>query len=377
MNQKRIYLDANATTALDPRVLKAMLLELEGPPANPSSVHAFGQRAKGLLAGAREKVALFLGAKPEELIFTSGGTESINTFLRGIQGHIISTEIEHPSIFQTLKELQKTPLTFVPVGLWGAPLVEEVEQAIRPDTGAIVLSASNAETGVKLDGLEKMAHLAKTRGIPLLIDATSYIGKESWTLYPGISAVALSGHKFHGPKGVGLLYLRAPLTLNARMTGGAQENGRRAGTENLAGILGLAEAMRILMDEQPQITKHLLALRTRLEEGLMREISGLEINGLGPRVANTTNFYFPDIDGETLLMQLDLANVAVSHGTACSSGNLEPSRVLTAMGFSQKRARSSIRFSLSKMNTFEEIDLAIEKTAQIVKLSRKMAHQLH
>lgn len=344
-----------------------MLLELSGPPANPSSVHAFGQRAKGLISKARAQVAAFFGAKPEEILFTSGGTESINTFLKALVGHVVTTSIEHSAIAKTLKNLK---VTEVPVGLWGAPLPNQIEEAIQPDTSAIILSASNAETGVKID-LEAIAKIAERRKIPLFIDAVSFIGKEPFILYPGITAVAISAHKFHGPKGIGALYLRSSFKLPAAITGGAQEMGRRAGTENLAGILGLAEALEILKENQTHITSKLLDLRIHLESALVQKIPDIAINGSGPRISNTVNIAFLGCDGETLLMQLDLAGIAVSHGSACSSGSIEPSRVLTNMGIDRKTARSSIRFSLSRLNTREEIDLAVEKTAEIVKKLRE------
>lgn len=348
-----------------------MLAEMSGPPANPSSVHAFGQRAKSLLASARQKVASFFGASPEEILFTSGGTESLNAFLRGIpKGHIVTTSIEHSAVYKTLKTLDHE-VTELPVGLLGAPTLKQIEEALLPHTSAIVLSAANGETGVKID-LEAISRLAHARGIPLLIDAVAWIGKEVFPLYPGITALALSGHKFHGPKGVGALFLRAPFKLRPERTGGAQEMGRRAGTENLAGILGLAEALQILQEKQSSITAHLLDLRERLEAGLSAAIPNIVIHGHGPRIANTSNIAFLGCDGEMLLMQLDMAGLAVSHGSACSSGSLEPSRVLTQMGIERKTARSSIRFSLSRMNTRDEVERAAKKIAPIVKRLREM-----
>lgn len=365
-----VYLDNNATTPLDPKVLQAMLLDLQGPPANPSSTHTLGQRAKQLLRASREKVARFFGVNPEEILFTSGGTEAINYFLRGIKGHVVSTKIEHSSIFKTLQK--DFEVSYVPVGLWGAPTVEAIEQALLPETRAIVLSACNSETGVKID-LPRIAALAERKGIPLFIDAVAYIGKEPFILYPGITAVAISAHKFHGPKGVGALYLKTSCKLPSLLTGGAQEQMRRAGTENLAGILGLAEALQILSDTQAQISAHLLHLQTRLEAGLKEKIPGLCVHGQGPRICNTSNIAFSDVDGETLLMQLDLAGVAASHGSACNSGNVEPSRILTEMGISRKEARSSIRLSLSRMNTEGEVDCAIEKISQTVAKLREIS----
>ncbi|PIS03023.1 MAG: cysteine desulfurase [Chlamydiae bacterium CG10_big_fil_rev_8_21_14_0_10_42_34] len=373
---QRIYLDNNATTALDPRVFKAMLEDFSGPAANPSSVHWFGQRARNLLSNARNQVASFFSAKPDEIIFTSGGTESLNIFLRGLptKGHVITTGIEHSAIFQTIQALKSQGLevTYVPVGLWGAPLPEQIEAAIQPNTKAIVLTASNGETGVMID-LEKIASIAEKKGISLLIDAVSYVGKEPLEMHPGITALAISAHKFHGPKGIGALYLRSNLKLTPLLTGGAQEGTRRSGTENLAGILGLAEALKILSEKQTQITQSILDLRMHLEKGLLTEVPDIAINGEGPRVSNASNIAFLGVDGETLLMQLDMAGIAVSHGSACSSGALEPSRVLTTMGIDRKTARSSLRLTVGRMNTREEIDLAIDTISKIVKKLRKIS----
>ena len=372
----RIYLDNNATTALDPRAFRAMAAEFGGPPANPSSVHYFGQQARTLLAEARKTVASFFGAKPEETLFTSGGTESVNLLLRGFfssrpRGHLITTAIEHSSLYKTVKTLEGAGLlvTFVPVDALGAPLPEAIEAAIRPDTLAIALSAANGETGVKLD-LEKIAALAEKRSIPLILDAVALVGKEPLLLPSGVSAIALSGHKFHAPKGIGAAIIRPSFKISPLFTGGGQENSRRAGTENLAGILGLAEAIRILGESQREITEKLQDLRNHFEMGLFRTLSGIEINGSGPRIPNTSNLFIDGVDGETLLIHLDMAGIAASHGSACSSGALEPSRVLLNMGQGKKRARSSLRFSFSKFNTREETDACLERMVEIISMLR-------
>lgn len=353
-----------------------MLLDLSGPPANPSSVHWFGQQAKNHLSQARQKAASFFRAKSEEILFTSGGTEGLNYLLRGLgtKGHVITSSIEHSAIYETLQFLEGEGLdvTYLPVGLWGAPLPEQIADAIRSDTRAIILSAANTETGVKID-LAAIAQIAEKRGVPLFLDAVSAIGKEALPLHRGIAAIAVSGHKFHAPKGVGLLYLRSDLKLPPEITGGGQEGKRRAGTENLAGILGLAEALQMVQERQEEITSRLSDLKGHLEHGLRQAIPDLLIHGEGPRICNTTNAAFLGVDGEALLMQLDLAGIAVSHGSACSSGSLEPSRVLIQMGIDRKTARSSIRFSLSRMNTREEIDLTIERTASIVQKLRQIS----
>jgi cysteine desulfurase len=374
----RIYLDNNATTVLDPRVFKAMLSDFSGPPANPSSIHYFGQMAKSSLANARRSIASFFGAKPEELIFTSGGTEGLNMLIRGLfgsrpKGHLITSPVEHSAIYHTVQALEGAGLdvTYLKIDSWGAPLPQQIEEAIRPNTCAIVLAAANGETGVKLD-IDKTAQIAYSREIPLILDAVAYVGKELLPLPPGVSAVAFSGHKFHAPKGIGGVIARSSLKLTPLLTGGGQEFQRRAGTENLAGIFALAEAIQILREKQSEITQYLKDLRDHLELTLMREIPDISLNGLGPRIANTTNLAFRGIDGETLLMHLDMAGVAVSHGSACSSGALEPSRVLLQMGMDRSIARSSLRFSVGRFNTREEINACVERLSEVVRKIRKV-----
>ena len=353
-----------------------MLEDLKGPPANPSSVHWFGQQAKNLLQEARRKAASFFKAKPEEIIFTSGGTESINFMLRSLpsKGHLITTRIEHSSVYKSIQLLESQGLdaTYLPVGLWGAPLIEQIEAAIRPDTIALVFSASNGETGVKIE-LAPIMKLAQKHNIPLYLDAVSFVGKEVLPELSFPGAIAISGHKFHAPKGIGILCLRPPAKIASLLLGGNQEHQKRAGTENLAGILGLSEALQILAESQEKIVQEILDLRLHFENGLKRELGDLIIHGEGPRISNTSNIAFLGVDGETLLMHLDLSGVAASHGSACSSGSLEPSRVLTQMGIDKKTARSSLRFSLSRMNTREEIDLAIEKIVHSVKKLRALS----
>jgi len=354
-----------------------MLADLSGPPANPSSVHWFGQQAKGLLIQSRRLAASYFGAKPEEIVFTSGGTEGINFIIRGLgpKGHLITTAIEHSAVYRTIQSLEAQGLSvsYIPVRLWGAPLSEEIEAAIRPDTKAIVLSASNNETGVKID-LDAIGKIAEKRSIPLILDTVAFAGKEPMALPNSVWAAAISGHKFHAPKGIGAVLLRSSLKIPPLLTGGNQEYMKRAGTENLSGILALAEALKILLQEQVAITQHLNDLRNHLEQGLLTSIPDIAINGQGPRISNTSNIAFLGVDGETLLMHLDLAGIAVSHGSACTSGSLEPSRVLTQMGIDAKTARSSLRISVGRFNTREEIDRTIDLTAQIVKKLRKLVN---
>lgn len=370
---QRIYLDNNATTALDPKVFKAILNDLSGPPANPSSVHFFGQRARGLLTQARQTTADFFGVKPDEVFFTSGGTESIHWMLHSLakKGHLITTAIEHSSVYKTIQNLEAGgwEVDYLPVSSWGAPTVEQIEAAIRPNTQAMVFSASNGETGVKID-LENIASLAEKHQIPFLLDAVAFIGKEPFVMPKGVSALALSGHKFHGPKGVGALISRSSFKIKPCFLGGPQEMQKRAGTENLSGILGLAEALSIVKEQEEIFSANILDLRCHLEHELKSAVGDILIHGEGPRISNTTNAAFLGADGESLLMHLDLAGVAVSHGSACSSGALEPSRVLTKMGIDRKIARSSIRISLSRFTTREEIDQFLEIITHLVQKMR-------
>ncbi len=370
--KKRIYLDNNATTGIDPRVLEAMLPELSTTPSNPSSIHHFGQKAKQRLQQCRETIAAFFKVKPLEVLFTSGGTEAMNLMLRGFfpkeaSGHVITSNVEHACVYYTLKDLEKNGLnvSYLPAGLLGAVSPEQVRNAIRPDTRFIVLTAVNNETGIKHD-LDPIGQTALEAGIPLIVDGVAWLGKELFDLHPGISGIAFSGHKFHAPKGVGFAIVRSSLKIHPCITGGQQEYSLRAGTENLPGIVGLTKAVELLRIELPEATHRMALLRDRLEAGLMQRANPVIVNGMGKRICNTCNLSFPNDNGEDLLIALDMAGIAVSHGSACASGALEPSRVLTNMDLPPQIARSAIRFSLSRDTTLEEIDQTIEITAQIV-----------
>jgi cysteine desulfurase len=367
----RIYLDNNSTTGMDPRVLEAMLPELSLLPSNPSSIHFFGQEAKNRLQKARDAIASFLKVKPHEIIFTAGGTEAMNLLLRGIclkeiSGHAITSNVEHACVYNTLCDLQGQGLeiSFLPAGLLGAVSPAQVKEAIRSDTRFIALTAVNNETGVKHD-LDTIGQIALESKIPFFVDGVSWLGKELFSIHPGIAGMAFSGHKFHGPKGCGFAFIRSTWKLHPQMTGGKQEYSLRAGTENLAGIVGLAKAIELLHTELPQATERMAILRDRLEAGLLVKANPVVVNGIGPRICNTCNLSFPGDLGEDLLIALDMAGIAVSHGSACSSGALEPSRILTSMGLPSQIAKSAIRFSLSRNTNVEEIDNAIETISAI------------
>ncbi len=363
---RKIYLDNNATTGLDPRVLEAMMEDLSPIPANPSSIHLFGREARKKLTTARETISQVLHVKPPELIFTSGGTESLNTLLRGFYTlhpgcHIVSSDVEHSSVFNTLETLKKkgAKVTYLPAGLWGAIRPEQIKEILPQRPHLIILSAVNNETGVKTD-LEAIAKLALAQGIPFIVDAVSLLGKETFHIPQGVSAMAFSGHKLHAPKGCGLTFLRSSFKIEPLLTGGDQEKGHRAGTENLPAILGFAKAIELLKTELPKASDHMEMLRNRLIEGVMRKFKNIVVHGQGPRVVNTANIGFPGQEGEEILMRLDLAGIAASHGSACSSGALEPSRILRNMGIPSSLARYSLRFSLSRFTTAADIDTCIE-----------------
>ena len=373
----RIYLDNNASTSVDPRVLRAVVANMQESIGNSSAVHSFGQDARNQIARARRTIADFLGAKPQEIIFTSGGTEGINMMIRGLfsdasrPGHIITSSVEHACVYNTVKHLEKQgcEATYLSPGLWGAVKPEDVQAAIRQNTRLILLMAVNNETGVKTD-IEEIARIAHSAKIPFVVDAIALLGKESFVIPEGVSAMCFSGHKIHAPSGIGAVFIRQGIRVTPLLFGGPQEYNRRGGTENVPGIIGFAEAISILKEIMPSSVVEIKRLRDRLEAGLMNRIPNIVINGQAPRVVNTSNISFPNVDGETLLMNLDLAGVAVSHGSACISGALEPSRVLLNMGIPMSQARSTIRFSLSRFTTEEEIDSCIEIISKLLKAGK-------
>ena len=253
--------------------------------------------------------------------------------------------------------------------------MQQIKVALRPDTRLIILSAVNGETGVKTN-IHQVAKFAEKENIPFIVDGIALLGKECFDIPTGVSAMCFSAHKFHGPKGVGFAFIRKGFSLTPFQVGGIQEHQRRAGTENLAGIIGMAKAISLLKEELPQKTKYMLDLRDHFEKSIMEQLKDVQINGEGSRVANTSNLYFPDVDGESLLLNLDLANIAASHGSACAAGSLQPSRVLLNMGYHRKRVYSSIRFSLSRQTTKDEIEEAIRVIIHLVHQAKGRAPSL-
>lgn len=367
-----IYLDNNSSTPIDPRVLAAVSELLLNYPGNPSSVHSFGQKLRQKLIEARDTIAQCMHVSPRELIFTSGATEAIHLAIQGFfesnsKGHVITSNLEHEALYQTVKRMETKGCraTYLNGDGYGAVSPDAVLSAIRPDTKLIALIGVNNETGVRTD-IEAIAQIAQEAKIPLFIDGVAMLGKEQLRIAEGVSAMCFSGHKIHAPQGVGLLFIRKKMKVSPFLLGGPQEFGRRAGTENMGGIIGLAKAIELIGQELPEASQRMAFLRDQLERELFANVEGIIINGKGPRVCNTSNISFKGVDGEALLARLDMEGIAVSLGSACASGSLEPSRVLLNMGVSHELARSSIRFSLSRMTTQEEIDRTIKTILKIL-----------
>lgn len=374
---KKVYLDNNATTCLDPHVYSIYSKELQESYGNPSSVHTYGQEAKAKLIQAREDIASYFAFRPQEVYFTSTATEALNLLIRGIigcnyKGHIVTSSVEHPAVFRTIKELEKmgVRVTYLAVGSKGAIDPLELEASLAPDTRLIVIMAANNETGVLSDLPMIAAHAARSN-VPLVVDGVAIFGKARFAIHPGISGICFSGHKFHAPKSVGFALVRKGLQVEPQITGGEQERGLRAGTENVPAICALADAVKITQSSLEESLSSMQTLRDSFEKELLSSLTFIRVNGTGPRVVNTSNICFEGIDGEALLMYLDLHGVAASLGSACSSGSLEPSRILLEMGLTRDQALSSLRFSLSRFTTKEEIDYALEVIYSGVKIQRR------
>lgn len=361
-----VYLDANATTPLSPEVMAEMMPALAGVFANPSSVHKPGQDARALVDVARERCARALGCAPREVIFTSGGTEADALAILGSRPRrVVTTAVEHPAVLGACDAAPEK--TVVPVFASGEPDLDALRRAL-PGASLCSAMAANNETGV-IFPLREIAALCREHGVPLHVDAVQAAGKIPldfpWDL------ITLSAHKISGPKGAGLLAARTKVA--ALQAGGHQERGRRGGTENVAGIAGMGKAVELAVVRQPALQTRLRGLRDRLEAAA-REIPGSRVAGAGaPRVCNTVNVAFAGCEGETLLAALDLEGIAASAGSACSSGTLEPSPVLLAMGYPPQLARGAVRFSLWSGNTEEEIARACEALPRVVARIRRVA----
>jgi cysteine desulfurase len=380
---QRIYLDHNATTPPLPAAVDRMVAALRDQFGNPSSVHHFGQQAKAAVDEARTDVADLIGAEPSEVLFTSGGTEADNIAIRGAaealettgKRHLIATAIEHEAVLNTLKALAKRGwrTTLLPVDQSGVVSPAVLREALMDDTAIVSVMHANNEIGT-IQPIAELARIAHERGALFHTDAVQSAGKIPTAVKPlGVDMLAVSAHKFYGPKGIGALWIRRGLRVLPLLTGGRQERSRRAGTENVAGIVGMGVAARAAAVKMEDEGRRLAALRDRLEAGILHAVPGTAINGsIHARVPNTTNISFDRVEAESLLIALDLEGIAVSTGSACSSGTLEPSHVLKAMGFNAHRTQNSIRFSLGAANTESEIDRVIAVLPGIVEKLRSL-----
>jgi cysteine desulfurase len=385
---RRIYLDNNATTPVLPEVLEAMWPYFGGHFGNASSIHHHGQETRAAVERARESVAALLGCRASEMVFTSGGTEADNLAIFGLTSggvvrpgdHVITSTVEHHAVLNACKHLaaKGAEVTYIPVDGRGLVDPSDVRRAIRPHTKLITIMLANNETGV-VQPVAEIGKIAAEADICFHTDAVQAAGKIAIDVNQiGCDLLTISGHKIHGPQGVGALYVRKGTQLEPMLYGGSHERSRRAGTENVPGIVGLGKAAELARAglERGDDLK-MAAARDRLERELL-EIEATGLNGEGaPRVPNTTNIYFDGIEGEALVIALDLKGLAVSTGAACSSGAIEPSHVLTAMGLRPDRARASIRFSLGKQNSVEDIDFALGLVPETVARLRELSPVYH
>jgi cysteine desulfurase len=382
----RVYFDYNATTPLAPPVVEAVAEATFSLFGNASSVHHFGQRAKAAVDDARSAVAALISADPSEIVFTSGGTESDNFAIRGAaeafeptgRRHLVASAIEHEAVLNTFKALARRGwrTTLVPVEPSGIVSPARVADAIADDTALVSVMHANNEIGV-VQPIAEIATLAHQRGALMHTDAVQSAGKipvDVRTL--GVDLLALSAHKFNGPKGTGALWIKRGTRMQPILTGGKQERSRRAGTENAPGIVGFGVAARLAQAKMPVEATRVAALRDRLEAGILGSVPGSVVNGARePRVPNTTNISFDRVEAESLLIALDLEGIAVSTGSACSSGTLEPSHVLRAMGFSSHRTGNSLRFSLGLFSTEPEVDFLLGVLPGLVEKLRRLTRK--
>lgn len=386
---QRVYLDNAATTKVRPEVIDAMLPVFTEFYGNPSSLHTYAQEAKKLVEDARIKVQMALNAaSPEEIIFTGGGSESDNTVLRGVIAmnskkgkHIITSRVEHHAILHTLEAMQRegiADVTYLPVDEYGMVSVDDVRNALRPDTVLVSIMFANNEVGTVMP-IAEIGKLCRENGVLFHTDAVQAVGHLPIDVQAmNIDFLSLSGHKFHGPKGIGALYARKGLRFSPLILGGAQEKKKRAGTENVPGIVGLGTAIEYAVEHMDEATEHMLSLRNKLIDGIEKSIPDVKLNGHRTcRLPNNVNFSIKYIEGESILLMLDINGIAASSGSACTSGSLDPSHVLLAMGLKHETAHGSLRLTLSEYTTEQEIDYVLEVLPQIVERLRAMSPLYH
>jgi cysteine desulfurase len=389
---KRVYLDFNATTPVEPEVLDAMLPFFSAEFANAASIHTPGQRSRGAVETAREQVAALIGARPQEIVFTSGGTESDNHAIFGIVSpsftafpsstsltsppHIITTAIEHEAVLNTCQALEKegVRVTYLPTDREGLIDLDELKRAIHPETVLTTIMHANNELGT-VQPLEEIGRVAKEADIYFHTDAVQSAGKIPIDVTAlQVDLLSISGHKLYAPKGIGALYVRGGTRLRQLLYGGHHQRGFRPGTENVAGIVGLGKAAEIARKSLAEDAQRVSALRDKLQQGLLDKVPHSHVNGGGaPRTPNTANLVFPGVEGEALLIALDLKGLACSTGAACSSGAVEPSHVLTAIGLPPEEARASLRFSLGRHSTSADIDFALNVVPSAVAQLRELS----
>ena len=380
---KKIYFDHNATTPIDKEVLDVMFPVLGDMYGNPSSIHWAGREVRGLVETAREKAAGLIGAQPNEIVFTSCGSESDNLAIKGAflknknrGNHIITTSVEHPAVLEVCKYLAKNgaEVTFLKVDSEGLFDIDDLKKAIRKETILITVMHANNETGV-IFPLEEVGKIAREKGILFHTDAVQTAGKIPLDVNElNVDMLSIAGHKIYGPKGVGLLYVRKGVKLENLIHGGHQERNRRAGTENTAFIIGMGKACEVAKRDLHLYSDKVKGLKDKMEGELLKQIKSSRVNGhLRKRVPSTSNMSYLFIEGESILLNLDMYGVAASSGSACSSGSLDPSHVLLAMGLTHEEAHGSIRLSLGKENTEQEIDYVVKIMPEIVERLRKIS----
>jgi len=388
MRDDAIYLDYAATTPLDPRVLEAMMPYLTEKFGNPNSIHAFGREARKAVDEAREKIAALLNCRPSELVFTSGGTESDNLALRGVAAayrqkgnHIVTTAIEHHAVLHTCRALQDEgfEVTYLPVDEHGLVTPEQVAEAITDRTILVSIMHANNEIGT-MEPLADIVRAVKEKRPDVLVhtDAVQTVGHIPVDVEAlGVDLLSFAAHKFYGPKGVGGLFVRRGVKLVPQLTGGGQERNRRSGTENVAGIVGMAKALEIAVAEMPTEIPRLQTLRDELINGVLAQIPDSRLNGHPTqRLPHNANFSFLGVEGEALLLQLDLHGIAASSGSACTSGSLEPSHVLLALGLSREWALGSLRLTLGRFTTRQHLERVLAVLPSIVEKLRALTSQM-
>jgi len=378
---RRVYLDHNASTPVHPEVVEAMLPYFAERFGNPSSVHAFGREAREGLETAREQIAHFLRVGKEEIVFTSGGTESDNMAVKGVamargRGHIITSRIEHHAVLRTCESLEALgfEVTYLPVDGHGMVDPDEVRRHLRPDTILVSVMHANSEVGT-LEPVREIGRVARERGVPFHVDAVQTFGKVPIDLDgASIDLLSFSSHKIYGPKGVAGLFIRRGTKMVSVQHGGEHERRRRAGTENVAGIVGFGRAVEVRARDMADEAVRATALRNRLWEGIRARVPEVRLNGHPTeRLPGTCNMCFRNVESESIVLGLDLAGIGVSAGSACTSGNVEPSYVLVAMGVPVDWAMGSVRCSLGRSTTAEDIDYVIEVTAPLVEKLRSLS----